>query len=146
MARSTRRRRQIRQLAREARVRKTPPPEGIPVSSDTDVPIIGIPVDAESPAPEKRPSPLSQADTAELAAQPGRPQSFESDPEFNPAPPAKLEFSCPCGGRLVANREMYDKRTRCGSCGESLLVNLLFNPATRQWEIQAFRVNPIAEP
>lgn len=59
-----------------------------------------------------------------------------------PIPPGKMEFSCPCGARLVATSEIYDKHTRCAMCQTVMLVNLVYDAESKTHEIVPFRVNP----
>ena len=100
-----------------------------------------------------RPVPLSQAETAAL---PSIPRSAENDPSAEtegdtdpPAstdapqePPAKIPFSCPCGAFLTASRQLYDKRMRCSSCGEILLLTLLYKADLQRFEIYPLRATP----
>jgi hypothetical protein len=157
MARASRNtRRHIRQLAREARERSQQP---APSPVDPAAPLTGIPVEEGELAEastliDASPSrPITQAETAALPAIP-RPidpneetEGGEEEPLASDlSPPPHLRFSCPCGAPLVANREIYDKRMPCPDCKETLLVTVLFNPAKREWQIQALRVSPIPEP
>ncbi len=59
-----------------------------------------------------------------------------------PDPPMRLEFSCPCGKRLVATRECFDRRSRCGSCRTILLLNLVYQRDLGIFQIEPFRVEP----
>jgi hypothetical protein len=59
-----------------------------------------------------------------------------------PEPPKRLEFICPCGARLIATTETYDKHSRCAMCQTVMLLNLVFDPEHNTHEIVPFRVNP----
>jgi len=59
----------------------------------------------------------------------------------DPIPPDRLKFACTCGAELVATAATYDKKTRCGTCQQVLLLNLVFDPETGQHEIVPFEVN-----
>lgn len=58
-----------------------------------------------------------------------------------PNPPDRVEFACPCGRRLVATRELYDRRSRCAACGTVLLLNLVYKRDLGAFEIDPFRVD-----
>jgi hypothetical protein len=87
----------------------------------------------------------SQDSTAELPA-----MSSGTEPQADtsgaltviPDPPDRVEFACPCGTRLVATRELYDRRSRCGACQAVLLLNLVYKRDLRSFEIEPFRVGP----
>lgn len=167
--RSKKTRRAIRQLARDATNRsKQPdappsPPHGTPAPPPHDpanpgasaIPTAelvedGIEVDS---TPFDRAVPLSQAETAAL---PALPRTAPNDPNAEtegdtdpPAttdapvePPRKIPFSCPCGAFLSAPRELYDKRLRCSSCGEILLLTLLYKADLQRFEIYPLRATP----
>jgi hypothetical protein len=59
----------------------------------------------------------------------------------DPIPPDRLKFACTCGAELVAMAATYDKKTRCGTCQQVLLLNLVYDPETGQHEIVPFEVN-----
>jgi hypothetical protein len=59
-----------------------------------------------------------------------------------PDPPDRVEFACPCGMRLVATRDLYDRRSRCCACQTVLLLNLVYKRDLRAFEIETFRVDP----
>jgi len=87
----------------------------------------------------------SQESTVELPAVqeeipvPGdRPEAVRVPPK----PPPKLEFECPCGRKLVATTEMYDKHLRCALCQTVMLVSLVYDADQRSFEIVPFRINP----
>jgi hypothetical protein len=56
--------------------------------------------------------------------------------------PARLPFSCPCGAKLIATTQTYDKHSRCGMCQTVLLVNLVYDPETGSHEVVPFRIDP----
>jgi hypothetical protein len=62
--------------------------------------------------------------------------------DSQPEPPKRLEFTCPCGARLIATTEIYDKHSRCAMCQTVMLLNLVFDPEQNTHEIVPFRVNP----
>jgi hypothetical protein len=62
------------------------------------------------------------------------------DEAFGPPPPASLPFRCPCGRKLIARKEAYDKRVRCPDCGARMLVTLVYDPQKKAHSIQALRV------
>ncbi len=158
--RSKKTRRAIRQLARDARDRAKPPDpvlNGIPVpSEDAGSGSSAIPTaELVEEALDVSSVPLSQAETAAL---PAIPTSSQNDPNAEteggtdpgmrtdgpPEPPRKLGFSCPCGAILTAPRELYDKRMFCKSCGEVLLLNLLYKADLQRFEIYPLRATPEA--
>lgn len=57
-----------------------------------------------------------------------------------PDPPDRIEFTCPCGKRLVATRELYDRRSRCAACQTVLLLNLVYRRDLGVFEIEPFSV------
>ena len=68
-------------------------------------------------------------------------QPYE-DPDTEPTPPSRMSFLCPCGAKLTASAQTYDKHSRCGSCQTVLLLNLVYDGETRSHEIVPFRINP----
>ncbi len=56
-------------------------------------------------------------------------------------PPDRLEYGCACGAKLIATAASYDKKSRCGTCQQVLLLNLVFDPETGKHEIVPFEVN-----
>ena len=62
------------------------------------------------------------------------------DDAIEPDPPARMEFSCPCGEVLVATPQTYDKRATCSRCGVILLVNLVYSSTKRSFHIIPIRV------
>ena len=63
------------------------------------------------------------------------------DSSIEPAPPAQLDFDCPCGQTLTATRQTYDRRARCSACGQRLLVSLVYNPDEQRFTIIPLRVS-----
>lgn len=139
--RSKKTRRAIRQLARDAQNRAKQPD---PPASDA-IPTAELVEDV----------PISQAETVALPALP-RPSVNDPAAETEggtdagertngpPEPPRKIGFSCPCGAILSAPRELYDKRMFCKSCGEVLLLNLLYKADLQRFEIYPLRATPEA--
>jgi hypothetical protein len=62
--------------------------------------------------------------------------------DLPPAPPKKLEFTCPCGTVLVATPATYDRHSRCAMCQTVLLLNLVYDAELRSHEIVPFRISP----
>jgi hypothetical protein len=56
-------------------------------------------------------------------------------------PPDRLEYVCTCGAKLIATAATYDKKSRCGTCQQVLLLNLVYDPETGKHEIVPFEVN-----
>ena len=56
--------------------------------------------------------------------------------------PARMEFACPCGAKLIATRATYDKHSRCSSCQTVLLLNLVYDADQGTHEIVPFRIDP----
>jgi hypothetical protein len=87
----------------------------------------------------------SQDSTVELPAM-GIGKESQSDTSGGltiiPDPPDRVEFACPCGTRLVATRELYDRRSRCAACRTMLLLNLVYKRDLRAFEIEPFTVDP----
>jgi hypothetical protein len=164
--RSKKTRRAIRQLAREAQNRaKHPdapltPPNGIPVdgpgAGSSAIPtaeLVEEGLENASTRLDKPGVPLSQAETAALPSIPRtRPEDPNAETEGGTAPPAtsdapqepplRIPFSCPCGTFLTAPKELYDKRMRCNSCGEILLLTLLYKADLQRFEIYPLRATP----
>jgi hypothetical protein len=59
-------------------------------------------------------------------------------------PPDRLDFVCPCGAKLIAHLETYDRHSRCAECQTVLLLNLVYDPETGGHEIVPFRIDPQA--
>jgi hypothetical protein len=62
------------------------------------------------------------------------------EPIMIPEPPNRIEFSCPCGKILSAPRQLFDRRSRCGSCNTVLLLNLVYKRDLDRFEIEPFRI------
>ncbi len=154
--RSKKTRRFIRRLAREAHNRTKP--SGEPASEAEPIPTAELVEEGGQEASTRldRPFvPSSQAETATVPAMPGParedPNAETEGPPDSLAmsdgpkdPPLKIPFSCPCGVFLTAPRELYDKRMRCSSCGEILLLNLLYKADLQRFEIFPLRATPEA--
>ncbi len=59
----------------------------------------------------------------------------------SPDPPPQLPFACPCGIRLVARRNNYDKRVRCGKCGTRMLLTLVYDSERNEFKIETIRLS-----
>jgi len=59
----------------------------------------------------------------------------------DPIPPDRLEYACTCGAKLIATATSYDKKSRCGTCQQVMLLNLVYDPETGRHEIVPFEVN-----
>lgn len=152
MLRFNRRRLRGRKLNRPAPAPAPSEPIAIPgsnpqngASTEVDVQAVRAAtqdVPASSSAPIRR----QQDSTVELDAL--RPELLpgESSGELaiEPDPPAKLEFSCPCGARLIATLETYDKHSRCAMCSTVMLLSLVYDAEKKIHEIVTFRVDPDA--
>jgi hypothetical protein len=96
------------------------------------------PAPARSPEAERR----AQESTVELVAVPEEipapPARHPGLREVPPPPPRKIEFTCVCGTGLIATPETYDKQSRCAECRAVLLLNLVYDPDCRSYEIVAF--------
>jgi len=139
MPRFNRRRLPGRKLLRPGRPAAPPPPPPLDVpldnpqngdSTEFAIPSVGAAKSASGPYAQ-------QDTTVELPAlRPG------ADPDEEPQPPRRMEFTCACGAKLIATSETYDKHTRCAMCQTVLLVNLVYDPERGSHEIVPFRVNP----
>lgn len=145
----------LRKLARPGRGKPQPAEEiplGIPVEPDDpslseESTLLEMEPGA-APTPARKPSKSStQDDTVEVLALKGKPADPNEETEgaldgaLEPEPPDKIGFTCACGVRLVATKKSYDKRMRCANCRTMMLISLVFNPATRGFEIEPFRVD-----
>ena len=64
-------------------------------------------------------------------------QTVKTKPENRlPQPPESLNFSCGCGQKLVAKKEMYDKRVRCPRCSNRLILTLVYDSGSDRFEIR----------
>ncbi len=104
----------------------------------------------ETPRSSAAPTPIhSQDSTAQLPAL-GRAKHGQaketSDLSAIPDPPDRLEFQCPCGKRLVAKRELYNRRSKCGACQSILLLNIVYRRDLETFEIDPFRISPESKP
>jgi hypothetical protein len=152
MTRSTRRRLRARKLARPERPASPPQglpmPEGNPVngaSTEVDVQAVRAATEGTSSSPSRH----QQDSTVEVEAlTPQESRSGVSSGELviEPEPPQKLEFVCPCGARLLATTETYDKHTRCAMCQTVMLISLVYDPEKQSHEIVPFRVDPESGP
>jgi hypothetical protein len=139
MTRLNRRRLPGRKLLRPTRAAAPQPPE--PLELPAEHPHSGDSTEFAIPSVlggRGSPPRASQQDTTvELPAlQPA------DDPGGEPHPPAKMEFNCACGTRLVATTATYDKHTRCAMCQTVMLLNLVYDAERNSHEIVPFRVNP----
>lgn len=122
---------------------------GRPVTPSVTPPIheqpteIGVPSVLENLPSPGTPRPRSQETTVTLPAIRDEMPPREG---AEPAPPQKLEFSCACGAKLVATTATYDRHSRCAMCQTVLLLNLVYDPDQRSFEVVPFRVNPESGP
>lgn len=137
MAHFHRRRLRGRRLARPTAAPAPLPPAESPEPESSELSLVEI--NAPKPSPALHPQ---QESTVELRSMPS-----DADPRADtagsltemPLPPERLEFSCPCGARLVATTETYDKKSRCALCSAVLLLNLVYDPERDKHEIVPFR-------
>jgi hypothetical protein len=137
MAHIPRRRLRGRRLARPTPAAFPQPPAQDPNNGSTEFKLVEVGAPAPSPALHPQ-----QESTVELAAinplADPKGETLGSLAEL-PPPPPRLEFSCPCGARLVATKETYDKHSRCAMCNTVLLLNLVYDPDREAHEIVPFR-------
>jgi hypothetical protein len=134
-----RRLRPVRKLARPGRPDPLPLPkaEEIPISeasTEFNVPSILL----ERPA----------ADSAQIRSQESTVEMLSVEAEIvdDPTAPAKLEFLCACGAKLIATTATYDKHSRCAMCQTVMLLSLVYDSDHRSYEIVPFRINPQSGP
>jgi hypothetical protein len=72
--------------------------------------------------------------------------SIEAEIVDDPTAPAKLEFLCACGAKLIATTATYDKHSRCAMCQTVMLLSLVYDSDRRSYEIVPFRINPESGP
>jgi len=103
----------------------------------------------ELPAEDTRSGDSTEFAVPSVAAVPPRPavpptlptvEPYE-DPDAEPLPPSRMPFLCPCGAKLVAVFETYDKHSRCSMCQTVLLLNLVYDPELKSHEIVPFRID-----
>lgn len=58
-------------------------------------------------------------------------------------PPEKLSVLCVCGKRVVATRNMYDRRVRCPQCGVRLLLTLKRDPRSGNYSLHPLEMNDL---
>src|SRR3954470_21155963 len=134
-----RRLRPVRKLARPGRPDPQPLPraEEVPISdASTEFNVPSILLDRPADA---SPQVRSQESTVEML-------SVEAEIAEDPTAPAKLEFLCACGTKLIATTETYDKHSRCAMCQTVMLLNLVYDTDRRSYEVVPFRVNPESGP
>jgi DNA-directed RNA polymerase subunit RPC12/RpoP len=136
------RRQEIKRLVRQAKAAKASP---APAAKPPKEIILGSP----SPA-----APAKTSDTeATLKALPaggidpneetevafGTEPALPVVPAPEPEPPPSVVFACPCGTKLTATKQTYDRRIRCPKCRAELLLNLVRDPRNGNWQIEPFR-------
>ena len=134
-----RRLRPVRKLARPGRPdpRPLPQAEEVPVSeASTEFNVPSVLLD--------RPA----ADSAQLRSQESTVEMLSVEAEIvdDPTAPAKLEFLCACGAKLIATTATYDKHSRCAMCQTVMLLSLVYDSDRRSYEIVPFRINPESGP
>jgi hypothetical protein len=147
MGRLNRRRLPLRRLGRPGRpapqfppdppalqLPEEPAPTGASSGDSTEFAIVSVPGNGTA-------SPPASPDEATAELPPVRPVDA---PDGEAAPPARMEFACPCGAKLIATRQTYDKHSRCSMCQTVLLLNLVYDPELGSHEIVPFRVDPNA--
>jgi hypothetical protein len=144
--RLNRRRLPLRRFGRPGRPASsaTPPPLDLPQdeSRNGDSTEFAIPSVAEAASSSAATSPAAKSHESTVELPSVEPVIEEGGPlPENPIPPDRLKFACTCGAELVATAAAYDKKTRCGTCQQVLLLNLVFDPETGQHEIVPFEVN-----
>jgi hypothetical protein len=152
MVRFNRRRLRARKLARPERPAAPLEPISLPennplngASTEVDVQAVRIATAGAGSSSSHR----SQESTVEIAGlqpQPGRNGETADGLAIEPEPPQKMEFVCPCGARLIATTETYDKHTRCAMCQTVMLISLVYDPEKQAHEIVPFRVDPESGP
>jgi len=134
-----RRLRPVRKLARPGRPEPRPLPqaEEAPIGeASPSFNVASIPL--ERPAADS-PQVRSQESTVELL-------SVEAEIVDDPTAPAKLEFLCACGAKLIATTATYDKHSRCAMCQTVMLLSLVYDSDRRSYEVVPFRINPESGP
>lgn len=151
MLRFNRRRLRGRKLNRPAPAAAPSEPIEMPDSppangASTEVDVQAVRAATAEPPSSSSPIRRQQDSTVELEAlRPDLPLSQTSDGlAIEPDPPARLEFICPCGARLIATTEIYDKHSRCAMCSTVMLLSLVYDPEKNSHEIVPFRVDPDA--
>jgi len=63
------------------------------------------------------------------------------DDVIDPPPPPSIAFPCPCGRKLLARKEAYDRRVRCPDCGVRMLLSVVFEPAEKRHVVHPVRLD-----
>lgn len=63
------------------------------------------------------------------------------DDIIEPEPPHAMYFICPCRSKLLARKEMYDKRVRCPDCKTRLLITVVYDPGAKVFDIKPVRLD-----
>lgn len=144
-----RRLRPARRLGRPGRAPAPADPGPLPLEeSPTGIDVVSVrddlPRASSSPAQRAQESTVEMLSVREeIAASPA------SGPPARPAvprAPQKVEFVCPCGARLIATPETYDKHSRCAVCQAVLLLSLVYDGDCGSFEIVPFPVRPTPDP
>ncbi len=69
-----------------------------------------------------------------------RPEKGAAPPGAPPEPPDSIAFACLCGGRLLARRRSFDARARCPICKARLRLTLVYDSASKAYEIRPLRL------
>ena len=107
-------------------------PKSEPSGDSTEFAALSVPGNATASPPVN-----ADAATAELPS-----VHPVEEPDGEGVAPARMEFICPCGAKLIATRATYDKHSRCAMCQTELLLNLVYDPEQGSHEIVPFRVDP----
>jgi len=62
------------------------------------------------------------------------------DEALEPNPPPNLSFTCPCGLKLSARKELYDKRAKCPKCGARMLLSLSYDSQEKRFTLNVVRI------
>lgn len=132
--------------------------EQVPAPVYISAPASGQTTIAEAIQPGRTP------ETAEIPATPPPDETREAEPtdsslgeafrdvmegidvdDLIPDPPKGLYFICPCGEKLIARKDMYDRRVRCPHCRKRILISLVYDDVAHQYDIQPVRLSDDSE-
>lgn len=63
------------------------------------------------------------------------------DEAIFPEPPPAMYFICPCGSKLLARKEMYDRRVRCPDCDVRMIISLVYDAGAKMFDLKPVRVS-----
>lgn len=66
------------------------------------------------------------------------PSDATHGPNEEPDLPDEAHFRCPCKALLAIPKDLYEKRTKCPSCGARMLVFLFWDARAKSFTLQHF--------